>query len=165
MPMYEVVTEDLDAVQQQLGRQAEGLDHAQTGTTQAVDQLIGQTDASATQGQAQITGTLGGLTQTVATSDQVANAAHWTGADSDRFRQSNADLTQAIDLTGKRMTESIDDFRARTAQIDAGLQDLTAQFATAVARTRELTADLQAAVQIEAQSYEEAFNGSFHYGG
>jgi chromosome segregation ATPase len=165
MPQYEVVTEDLDAVAQQLGRQAGGLDQTQAETTQAVDGLISQSDAAAQQGQAQITQTLGDLAQTVAASDQVANAANWTGPDSDRFRQGNADLTQAIDQTGQRMTAAIEDFRTRTGQLDAELQALTAEFANAIAQNRELTTELQSAVQIEMQSYEEAFNGSFNYGG
>lgn len=165
MPTYEVVTEDLDAVQQQLGHQVQGLDQTQAETTQAVDGLITRTDAAATQGEAQITGTLGDLAQTVSTSDQIASAAHWTGPDSDRFRQGNADLTQAINQTGQRMTDAIAGFRSRTAQTDAELQGLTAEFANAVTKCRELTAGLQSAVQIEAQSYEEAFNGSFNYAG
>jgi chromosome segregation ATPase len=165
MPMYEVVTEDLEAVQQQLGRQVQGLDQTQAETTQAVSGLISQTDTAATQGQTTITSTLGELAQTVSASDQLANAAKWTGPDSDRFRQGNADLAQAIDQTSQRMTDSITQFRARTAQTDAELEALTAEFTNAVAKSRDLTADLQAAVQVEAQSYEEAFNGSFHYSG
>jgi predicted nucleic acid-binding Zn-ribbon protein len=165
MPLYEVVTEDLDAVQQQLGRQGEGLDQTQAETTQSVTTLITETDTAATQGETQITQSLGDLAQVVATSDQVAQAANWTGADSDRMRQSNADLTQVIDQTNQRMTAAIADFKSRTAQIDADLQALTDEFTTAITQQRELTTQLQSAVQIEMQSYEEAFNGSFAYGG
>lgn len=165
MPLYRVVLEDLDAVQAALTTQADGLGTTQTGTQQAVTTLNDVTTQSLTTGRTTVTTQLDGLTQEVTRSNELANAAQWTGPDSDRFRQSNADLLTAIQQTGTRFDEAIGQYETSTGQLMATLQDLVAEFAAATQTSLDSSTRLSSAVQVESQSYEEAFNGSFAYGG
>jgi len=165
MPLYRVVLEDLDAVQAALTTQADGLGTTQAGTQQAVTQLNDLTTQSLATGRTTVTQQLDTLTQEVTRSNELATAAQWTGPDSDRFRQSNADLMTSIQQTGVRFDEAITQYEVATTQLMATLQDLVAEFTAATQASLDSSTRLSAAVQIESVSYEEAFNGSFAYGG
>src|SRR4051812_9494356 len=96
MPLYRVVMEDLDAVQGALTTQADGLSVTGTQTQQAVVLLGDVTMQALTTGRSSVTEQLDALGTEVSRSNELANAAQWTGPDSDRFRQSNAELLTAI---------------------------------------------------------------------
>lgn len=165
MPLYRVVLEDLDAVQTALTTQADGLGAAQAQTQQAVTQLGDVTTQSLTTGRTTVTEHLDGLAAEVTRSNEVANAALWTGPDADLFRQSNAELLTSISQTNTLFAEAITSYETATVQLMTVLSDLVAEFTTATLASQESSTRLGSAVQIEAQSYEEAFNGSFAYGG
>lgn len=165
MPLYRVVLEDLDAVQAALTTQADGLGVTQAQTQQAVTQLGDVTTQALSTGRISVTEQLDALGAEVNRSNEMANAAQWTGPDSDRFRQSNAELLTAIQQTSTRFTDAITAYEAATTQLMVALADLVAEFSAATQASQESSARLSSAVQIEAQSYEEAFNGSFAYGG
>jgi hypothetical protein len=165
MPLYRVVLEDLDAVQAALTTQADGLGVTQAQTQQAVTQLGDVTTQALSTGRISVTEQLDALGAEVNRSNEMANAAQWTGPDSDRFRQSNAELLTAIQQTSTRFTDAITAYEAATTQLMVALADLVAEFSAATQASQDSSARLSSAVQIEAQSYEEAFNGSFAYGG
>jgi hypothetical protein len=165
MPLYRVVLEDLDAVQAALTTQADGLGVTQAQTQQAVTQLGDVTTQALSTGRISVTEQLDALGAEVNRSNEMANAAQWTGPDSDRFRQSNAELLTAIQQTSTRFTDAITAYEAATTQLMVALADLVAEFSAATQASQDSSAQLSSAVQIEAQSYEEAFNGSFAYGG
>jgi hypothetical protein len=165
MPLYRVVLEDLDAVQVALTTQADGLGVTQAQTQQAVTQLGDVTTQALSTGRISVTEQLDALGAEVNRSNEMANAAQWTGPDSDRFRQSNAELLTAIQQTSTRFTDAITAYEAATTQLMVALADMVAEFSAATQASQDSSARLSSAVQIEAQSYEEAFNGSFAYGG
>lgn len=165
MPLYLVVMEDLAAVQAALTAQADGLGVTEAQTQQSVAQLGDVTTQALTAGRTSVTSQLEALGAEVTRSNEVANAAHWTGPDSDRFRQSNAELLTSIQQTNTRFTDAITAYEAATTQLMATLAELVAEFTAATQASSESSTRLSSAVQIEAQSYEEAFNGSFAYGG
>ena len=165
MPHYLVVTEDLAAVQAALTTQADGLGTTQAQTQQTIARLGETTTQALTTGRTTVTDQLAALTAEVTRSNELAAAAQWTGPDSDRFRQSNAELMTAIEQTGVRIGEAVTAYETSTTQLMAVLDDLVAEFVTATTASQESSTRLSSAVQIEAQSYEEAFNGSFAYGG
>ena len=165
MPLYRVALEDLDAVQAALNTQAEGLGTTQTGTQQAVTTLNDTTTQSLATGRTTVTQQLDTLAQEVTRSNDLATKAQWTGPDSDRFRQGNADLMTSIQQTGARFDEAIGQYEVSTKQLMATLQDLVTEFTTATQASLDSSTQLSSAVQIESVSYEEAFNGSFAYGG
>ena len=165
MPLYRVVLEDLDAVQSALTTQADGLGTTQAQTQTSVTTLGDTTTQALTTGRTTVTEQLDALAAEVTRSTELANAAQWTGPDSDRFRASNADLLTVISQTNTRFPEAVTDYETATTQLMATLQDLVAEFTAATLTSQESSTRLGSAVQVESASYEEAFNGSFGYGG
>lgn len=165
MPYYRVTLEDLDAVQAALMTQADGLGNTQAQTQQSVTQLADTTTQALATGRATVTEQLETLAQEVTRSNELANAAQWTGPDADTFRQANADLLTVIDQTNLRFTDAVTQYEVSSQQLMATLDELVAEFTVASQASQESSTQLSSAVQIEAQSYEEAFNGSFAYGG
>jgi predicted kinase len=165
MPLYQVVMEDLQQVQQVLATQAQGLADTHGQTTQAVTGLNDLTTQALQTGRTKVTEQLQLLTETVNKSNEMAAAAHWTGPDADTFRQSNQDLLAAIQQVSQRFDEAVTQYEAQMQQLMATLEQIAADFAAATQQSQESTARLGGAVGIEAQGYEEAFNGSFAYGG
>lgn len=165
MPLYLVVMEDLLQIQGVLGTQAQGLADTQGQTTQAVNGLNDLTTQALQTGRTKVMEQLQQLADTVNKSNEMAVAAHWTGPDADTFRQSNADLLQAIQQFSQRFDEAVAQYEAQMQQLMATLQDIAADFAAATQQSEESTTSLRVAVALEATSYEEAFNGSFAYGG
>lgn len=165
MPMYTVSLEDLQQFVQQMSTQVSELSEAQGSIQQAADSLISTTDAATTQAQTTITGRLTELSTQVRQWDQESQGVQWNGQDSDTFRQANTQLAATIDQTQQQMTESIEAFRQKTAQLNAQLQDLVAQSSQAIAQSSEQCTRLGQAVSVESSAYQEAFNGSFAYGG
>lgn len=165
MPLYLVVMEDLVQIQAVLGNQAQGLADAQSQAQQGIGGLNDLTTQSLQTGRTTVVEQLQRLAETVTTSNQLAEAAHWTGPDADRFRQSNADLLQAIQQTSQRFDDAVTQYETQMQQLMALLEQIMVEFTTATQRSAESTDGIRAAVGIEATSYEEAFNGSFAYGG
>lgn len=163
--MYTVSVDDLQQFVQQMTTQVSELSDAQGSIQQAADALISTTDGASTQAQTTITAQLTELSSQVRQWDQQSQGVQWTGADSDAFRQANAELATTIDQTQQQMTESIEAFRQKTAQLNTQLQELVAQSSQAIARSAEQCTQLGQAVSVESSSYQEAFNGSFGYGG
>jgi len=162
---YEVMTEDLVAALDQLGVQIETLGSIQTGVSAASDQLVQAIIAAAQATQAQVDVLLGDLAALIASTDQTAAAADWTGPDSEQFRAANADLLGVITSTNDRLTDSIGQHLAATAQLSGQLDAATAEFTQATQTSTESTTSLRAALQAEVASYDEAFAGSFSYSG
>ena len=165
MPLYRVVIEDLNDVQAALTTQADGLATTQAQTTQTVAQLGDLTAQALTTGRTTVAEQLETLATEVTRSNERATEAQWTGPDSERFRQSNAELLTAIGQTSTRFTEAVTTYEAATTALMAVLDEVVAEFTAATQASQESSTQLGSAVQIEAQSYEEAFNGSFAYGG
>ena len=165
MPLYLVVIEDLIQIQEVLSTQAQGLADTQGQATQAVQALNDLTTQALQTGRAKVVEQLQQLTETVTRSNELATAAVWTGPDADTFRQSNQDLLTAIQQTGQRFDEAVTQYEAQMQQLMATLEQIAADFATATQQSEESTNGIRGAVALEATSYEEAFNGSFAYGG
>lgn len=165
MPLYLVVIEDLIQVQGVLSTQAQGLADTHGQATQSVQSLNDLTTQALQTGRTKVLEQLQQLTDTVNTSNEMATAAHWTGPDADTFRQSNQDLLQAIQLTSQRFDEAVTQYETQMQQLMATLEQIAADFAAATQQSEESTNGIRAAVALEATSYEEAFNGSFAYGG
>ena len=165
MAAYEVLTEDLVAAQDQLGVQIDTLGTTRTGVTTASEQMVTTIVDGSTTTQAQIDGLLAELAALVSATDATANAAEWTGPDSEQFRQANAELLTVIASTNTRLTDAITAHLAATAQLDTTLDAALADFGQAIQTSTESTTALLAALQTETVSYDEAFAGSFGYGG
>jgi hypothetical protein len=165
MPYYRVTLEDLDAVQAALTTQADGLGNTQAQTQQSVTQLADATTQALATGRGTVAQQLETLTQEVTRSNEVANAAQWTGPDADTFRSANADLLAVIDQTNLRFSDALTQYENASQQLMATLDELVAEFTVASQASQDSSTQLSSAVQLEAQSYEEAFNGSFAYGG
>src|SRR4051812_3457487 len=99
MPYYRGTPEDLGAGQAAPMAQADGLGNTQAQTQQSVTQLADTTTQALATGRATVTEQLETLAQEVTRSNELANAAQWTGPDADTFRQANADLLTVIDQT------------------------------------------------------------------
>lgn len=165
MASYEVLTEDLVASQDQLSVQIDSLGSTRTGVSTASDQMVQAIVDASRASQAQIDALLSELATLVSQSDAAATAAEWTGPDSEQFRQANADLLTVINATNIRLTDAITQHLTATVQLDQQLDAANADFAQATQASLESTTALRAALQTEAQSYEEAFAGSFGYAG
>ena len=162
---YEVMTEDLVAALDQLGVQIDTLGSTQTGVSTATDQLVQAIIAAAQTTQAQVDALLSDLAALIASTDQTATAADWTGPDSEQFRAANADLLTVITTTNAKLTDAIGQHLSATAQLSGQLDAATAEFAQATQTSSESTTSLRAALQTEVTSYDESFKGSFSYSG
>ncbi|HWJ51990.1 MAG TPA: hypothetical protein VNT24_01280, partial [Propionibacteriaceae bacterium] len=165
MVAYEVQTEDLMGIRDQLAAQADLVGSTSSGIADATTTLLQQMEAGVSTAQVTIEGLLQSLADTVSTTDSTAAAADWIGPDSDTFRQANADLIAAIARSQTQLESALTGHRTATTQVGATLADTLQQFTAEAGRSQELTSQLSAAVGAEADSYEQAFNGSWSAAG
>ena len=161
MPLYRVVIEDLNDVQAALTTQADGLATTQAQTTQSVTQLGDLTVQALTTGRTTVAEHLETLATEVNRSNERATTAQWPVPATERFRQRHAERRTAIDQTSTRFTEAVTTYEAATTALMTVLDEVIAEFTAATQASQESSTQLGSAVQIEAQSYEVAFNGSF----
>lgn len=165
MAGYNVATEDLDAVQQQLEVQLNdlttSLSEVDAAGTQMQEQILSSLDTAVTQ----VTAGHDELATLLTTSQSTADAAHWTGPDSELFRTGTAELLQTIQTVSARMLDAMAQHRAATTALHTELEQAEADFAQAVGASQESTTSLRDAVRTENQTYEDAFNGSFGFAG
>jgi hypothetical protein len=165
MAPYNVTTEDLDAVQQQLdvqvGELASSLAEVGAAGDQMQQQIMSSLDASV----AQVTAGHDELATLLTTSQSTADAAHWTGPDSEQFRAGTAELLQTIHTVSQKMLDNMEQHRVATTTLHTEFEQAKADFTQAVNANQESTSSLRDAVRTENESYEQAFNGSFGYGG
>jgi ABC-type transporter Mla subunit MlaD len=165
MAGYNVATEDLDAVQQQLDVQlndlATSLSEVDAAGTQMQQQIMSSLDTAVHQ----VTAGHQELAALLTASQSTADAAHWTGPDSEQFRAGTAELLQTIRTVSERMLDALEQHRAATTALHSELEQAEADFAQAAGSSQESTGRLRDAVRAENESYEAAFNGSFGFAG
>jgi hypothetical protein len=161
MPSYEVATEDLLSIRDQLSAQAVLLGSTRTTVTAATTAMVDQIDGGLAQAQTVIDAVLADLIGLVAAADAAAGMADWLGPDAEIFRAANADLSATIGRSRSTVETALIAHRAATTQLGrvmaATLEELDAE----AGRSADLSAQLSAAVGAEADSYEAAFNGSW----
>lgn len=165
MTYYRVTIEDLEAIRTALEAQAQGLDATRTQTQTSVSLLDEVTAQSLTAGLTGVTEQLTSLAEQITRAQELADAAEWTGTDADTFRRSNADLLVLIQQTDTAFAGAVQEYETSSRRLLAVLDDLVADFVATSNTLQDASADLGSAVQLEARSYEEAFNGSFAFGG
>jgi hypothetical protein len=165
MAGYEVQTEDLIGIRDQLAAQAGLVGSTSSSVVEATSTLLLQLEVGLRQAEATIDGLLQEVAATVQTTGSTAAAADWLGPDSEAFREANADLMAAVSRSQAQLETALTGHRTATTQIGATLLDTLGQFTAEASRSQELTGQLSAAVGAEANSYEQAFNGSWNEAG
>src|SRR4051812_8006927 len=96
MASYEVQTEDLLGIRDQLAVQAKLLAHTLGGISTAAAVMVDQVGGGSVRAQTTIDTFLAHLADVVARTDQTATYADWLGPDGDRFRLGNSELGATI---------------------------------------------------------------------
>jgi hypothetical protein len=163
MPPYVVSIEDLQEMQAQLTHQLTQLGTAQLGVEADVRDLIEAMTAGIAGAQARIDHQMGELAGTLTRSRSLAQAARWTGPDSEQFRAGTEQLLATIEQSRDQLLSGVEAHRAGAAALRADVDAASTAFDDAARTLAAATARLERAVWIEAKSYEEAFNGRFAY--
>ncbi len=161
MAAYEVQTDDLIGVGEQLGRQAGVTATTRIGVDAATTSMITVLDTGASTAEATVGGLLADLAVIVSVADAAAGGADWLGADAEVFRSANAELVTVIGRSQTGLEQAFVAHRTATGELGRTLQATLTEFVAASSRSEDLAAQLAAAVGSEVEAYEAAFAGGF----
>src|SRR4051794_8374120 len=121
MVAYEVQTEDLIGIRDQLAVQADLVGGTSSGIAAATTTMLQQMEMGLNQAQSTIDRLLHELADSVLAAGSAAAGADWLGPDSDAFRAANADLIAAIARSQTQLGTVLTEHQAATIQTGATL--------------------------------------------
>ena len=158
MAMIGAQLDTLDALAQQLGVTSADIADVSAGAVRAFSQAVEALDAATTAAVQQASTHTTQLRTSVATSQQRAAEAVWTGSNATRFHEAYATFEGAIASAESATTDAFADFKRQIADLGAALGTFVESFQASMTNAATSTDSMATAVRTQRSSLDEVMN-------
>jgi hypothetical protein len=156
--------DDLVALASHLDRTGTAIADCQVRSTSDTNQVVDSVRTAAATALQHITAQMDTLRESLRAADSSSSAAHWTGANAERFRSAyrQFDLSmQRAELTTK---ETFADFHRAIDQMAASLSDYAQQLTSALTNAQQSTHTMSSAVHAQRANLDAVMNTGLSVG-